>query len=65
MCSVHVLTPTSFTNTSDCLTNNPITGLYPGTHNIIADQFIDNEEKNYFDKSNEQSTGQLKWYGIN
>ena len=49
------------------MSNNydPITGLYPGTHNIIADQFIDNEEKNYFDKTNEQSTGQLKWYGIN
>ena len=48
------------------MSNNydPITGLYPGTHNIIADQFIDNEEKNYFDKTNEQSTGQLKWYGI-
>jgi len=41
------------------------TGLYPGTHNIIADQFVDNEEKNYFDKSNEQSTGQLKWWAEN
>ena len=47
-----------------------ITGLYPGDHNIIADQFADVDRdvdngKMYFDKANEQYTGQLKWWNSN
>jgi len=46
-----------------------ITGLYPGDHNIIADQFADTEADDsngkYFDKANEESTGLPKWWQYN
>ena len=46
-----------------------ITGLYPGHHNIIADQFADEERSEmnarYFDKTNEPTTGHLKWWADN
>ena len=44
--------------------------MYPGHHNIIADQFADEVERNemnarYFDKTNEPTTGHLKWWADN
>ena len=42
-------------------------GLYPGDHNIIANQFADenSSDKKYFDKNNEETTGHLKWWHNN
>ena len=42
-------------------------GLYPGDHNIIANQFADenSSDKKYFDKNNEDTTGHLKWWHNN
>ena len=42
-------------------------GLYPGDHNIIANQFADENspDKKYFDKNNEETTGHLKWWHNN
>ena len=48
-----------------------ITGLYPGDHNIIANQFADVDSGNkdngkmYFDKANEHYTGLHKWWNAN
>ena len=44
-----------------------LSGLYPGSHNIIANQFIDekansNDNRGFFDKNNEESTGHTKWW---
>ena len=43
--------------------------MYPGVHNIIADQFADEnsqrEDKKYFDKANEDTTGHVKWWHAN
>ena len=39
--------------------------MYPGDHNIIADQFADYEAEDngkYFDKENEETTGLPKWW---
>ena len=46
-----------------------ITGLYPGDHNIIANQFADvgasDGGKMYFDRANEHYTGLHKWWNAN
>ena len=47
-----------------------ITGLYPGDHNIIGNQFADvdpnvDNGKMYFDKANEHYTGLHKWWHSN
>jgi len=44
------------------------TGLYPGDHNIIANQFADvgaSDGKMYFDRANEHYTGLHKWWNAN
>ena len=43
------------------------TGLYPGNHNIIANQFTDEkadrtDNRKFFDKNNEETTGHIKWW---